>query len=191
VNAALLALLAEARREAGISIEALGKLARLDRTYVGLLEQRKRQPTVVVALDLAEALGLSLGDLLRRAKRIASLKDKDAEGMEVGLSSASTRRVARRDCVESDDELRKATGLAAEAVLSAIDDAYHMLDMLDRRLAEDDLPGRHGARRISPSCSVPVCRVIISRAAIPQTGAQDTIERKGSCAVRNVALELI
>jgi len=47
------------RNEKNISQEMLGTLSGLDRTYIGLLERGKRNPTLKTILKLAEALEVS------------------------------------------------------------------------------------------------------------------------------------
>ena len=61
-------LVADARRQEGMSMDELAERAGVHRTYIGLLERRSRQPTLAVAANLAEALGLSLAELVGRAE---------------------------------------------------------------------------------------------------------------------------
>lgn len=117
-------------------MEALASRAGVDRTYIGRLEAGERQPTIDVAAALAEAMGLSLSDLLLRAERIAK-GDAPAAGPDLELVPAPASRLASRDCIESDQMLREATGLNAEMIVAALDDAYHTLDLLDRQLVEN------------------------------------------------------
>jgi transcriptional regulator with XRE-family HTH domain len=119
-------------------METLGERAGLDRTYVGLLERGKRKPTVAAAVALADALGLSLGDLVLRAERSVPI-DRGTRDATPGVVSASSR-LANRDCIESDQALRDVTGLMAEPIMLAIDDAYYTLDIIDRELAKNDSP---------------------------------------------------
>lgn len=118
-------------------MEVLAERAKIDRTYVSRLEAGERQPTVAVAAALAEALGLSLSDLLLRAERSVSGDDASQDGRAVELVPAAARRLADRSFIESDVMLRNATGLTADVVVAAIDDAYHTIDMLDRQLIEN------------------------------------------------------
>lgn len=53
-----------ARRRAGFSQEALGDLASLHRTEVGMVEKGERLPRVDTLLKLASALGVAAGELL-------------------------------------------------------------------------------------------------------------------------------
>jgi transcriptional regulator with XRE-family HTH domain len=52
------------RAASGISQEELADRARLDRTYVSGLERGLRNPTVLVLVDLAVALGVQPSDLI-------------------------------------------------------------------------------------------------------------------------------
>jgi len=53
------------RREAsGVSQEALAATAGLHRTYISMLERGVRMPSILVAKQVAEALGTSMGTLL-------------------------------------------------------------------------------------------------------------------------------
>lgn len=140
INGALRRLLSEARQEEGRSMEALAESAGVDSAYVGRLESGERQPTVDVAVALAEAMGLSLSDLLLRAERIVNGDDASAGGRDLELVPAAPRRVVDRACFEHDDVLREATGLSAEVIGAAMDDTYHTLDLLDRQLTESSAP---------------------------------------------------
>lgn len=53
-----------ARRRAGFSQEALGSLASLHRTEVGMVEKGERLPRVDTLIKLASALGVGVGELL-------------------------------------------------------------------------------------------------------------------------------
>jgi transcriptional regulator with XRE-family HTH domain len=52
-------ILRKARQHAGFSQEKLAALANIDRSYVSLLEQGKRQPSITVLFQLSDALHLS------------------------------------------------------------------------------------------------------------------------------------
>ncbi|AKJ27282.1 helix-turn-helix domain-containing protein [Caldimonas brevitalea] len=58
VIAAFADVLAGLRRARGLTQEALAHEAGIDRTFVGLLETGKRQPTLSVLFALAGALGV-------------------------------------------------------------------------------------------------------------------------------------
>jgi len=53
------------RRAAGLSQEALAESAGLHRTYVGMLERGERTPTIIAVKQLADALGVTMVDLIR------------------------------------------------------------------------------------------------------------------------------
>jgi transcriptional regulator with XRE-family HTH domain len=65
------AVLRELRERAGLSQEALAERAGLHRTYVGLLERGKRNPTLDVAHQLGAALGVTLTALVAEVERRA------------------------------------------------------------------------------------------------------------------------
>jgi transcriptional regulator with XRE-family HTH domain len=57
-----------ARAETGLSQEALAAEAGLDRTYVSGIERGERNPSLTNLLKLADALGVPLSELIRRAE---------------------------------------------------------------------------------------------------------------------------
>ena len=56
------------REDRELSQERLAELARVDRTYVSMIERGKRQPTLEVAKRFADALGLDLSEMIKRAE---------------------------------------------------------------------------------------------------------------------------
>ena len=63
------AVLREARSSAGLSQEELAFQADVDRTFVGLLENAKRQPSISVLFAVASALGLAPETLVERTRK--------------------------------------------------------------------------------------------------------------------------
>lgn len=55
----------EFRRAAGVSQEALGHAASLDRTYISGIERGLRNPTLEIIVRIAAALGCTASELLR------------------------------------------------------------------------------------------------------------------------------
>ena len=55
-----------------LSKEGLAQRAALHQTYVGLLERGLRNPTIDTANSLAEALGLSLSDMIAEAEAVCT-----------------------------------------------------------------------------------------------------------------------
>jgi transcriptional regulator with XRE-family HTH domain len=61
--------LREVRSKHGLSQEGLAHAAKLDRTYVSGIERGERNPSLANLLRLADALGIRLSELARRAER--------------------------------------------------------------------------------------------------------------------------
>ena len=61
----------EARQAAGITQEQLAHDAGIDRTYIGLLENGRRQPSLSVIFSIAHSLGLAPELLVRRTRERA------------------------------------------------------------------------------------------------------------------------
>jgi transcriptional regulator with XRE-family HTH domain len=59
-------VLREQRERAGLSQEGLADAADLDRTFIGMLERGKRQPTLESLFRIATALGISASTLVAR-----------------------------------------------------------------------------------------------------------------------------
>jgi transcriptional regulator with XRE-family HTH domain len=131
-------LVADARRQEGLSLDELADRAGVPPTYVDLLERRSRQPTVAAAASLAEALGLSLSDLVAEAEHDV---DGDGDGeAEVDLLPAPPRRRIERanlgDCVR----LEQTTGLTREAIGEAVEFMYRKLDVIDQQTRDSGAP---------------------------------------------------
>ena len=54
------------RDEQGVSQEDLAEAARLDRTFISMLERGRQRATLETALALAQALGLTLSELAQK-----------------------------------------------------------------------------------------------------------------------------
>ena len=61
-------VIAEERRRAGLSQEALAGRCKLHPTYISQLERGLKSPTLRVFRGIAEALGASGAELLRKAE---------------------------------------------------------------------------------------------------------------------------
>jgi transcriptional regulator with XRE-family HTH domain len=61
-------VIAEERRRAGLTQEALAYRCKLHPTYISQLERGVKSPTLRVFRNLAEALGTSGSELLRRTE---------------------------------------------------------------------------------------------------------------------------
>lgn len=62
----------ELRIERGLSQERLAQIADLDRTYYSGVERGERNPSLTNILKLAEALGVKVSELARRAETYLS-----------------------------------------------------------------------------------------------------------------------
>jgi transcriptional regulator with XRE-family HTH domain len=76
----------KARLAAGISQDDLAYAARVDRTYVSLLERDRRSPSVKVFVDLCTALGISPSQLLARVERSIASTPRNRKGRRKQLS---------------------------------------------------------------------------------------------------------
>ena len=61
--------LKQERKKQGLSHEKLAQLAGIHRTAVSHIENYRRNPTFIVCLKLANALGLSLGNIIIKAEQ--------------------------------------------------------------------------------------------------------------------------
>lgn len=118
-------------------MEEVAQRAGVHRTYVGLLERAERHPTVVAAASFAEALNLSLSDLIAEAEN-EELKARPSDCIVEPGGPPNVRR-ASHSSVGVDRSLKTATGLDAEVICTAIEDVYRTLDLLDGQLAEAGL----------------------------------------------------
>jgi transcriptional regulator with XRE-family HTH domain len=123
-------LVTEARRHEGLSADELAGLAGLHPEYLSLLERRARQPTLAAASSLADALGLSLAELVAEAEHEAG----NGGTPEVELVPAPPRRQADRGLLGDCSRLTQVTGLTGANIARAIDIAYHKLDLIDDQL---------------------------------------------------------
>lgn len=53
------------RKEKGLSHEKIANLAGLTRSAISMIESEQRTPTILTCLKIADALEISLGDLLK------------------------------------------------------------------------------------------------------------------------------
>jgi transcriptional regulator with XRE-family HTH domain len=59
----------DAREKAGLSQEAVAKRANIGRSYLSLLENDVKSPTVKVLLRVCAAIGVSSADVLRKVEK--------------------------------------------------------------------------------------------------------------------------
>lgn len=66
--------LREFRRNRDVSQERLGLVAKLDRTYISMVERGLRSPTIRTVVILANALEVRPSELVRRTEELLFLK---------------------------------------------------------------------------------------------------------------------
>ena len=129
-NAAILAafvdLIRQERERRGLTYEEVAASSGLHRTTVGLYERGERGPTIEAALQIADALGIPLSELVRKAEECAHegrVKESFQKRREVPIGNLA-----------KGDALRKATGLSLDCLRQAMLDTYRTLDTIDYQL---------------------------------------------------------
>lgn len=130
----LFRLIRRLRETEGLSLESLADKAGIHRTHLGLLERGERQPTLGVAIRLAEALDFSFSELMLKAELIRSGKMNEQNAF---LSMAV--RVEKTHCLRNSDALEFYTGLSGHMLLQAIHNSYNTLDTIDAELVSSGL----------------------------------------------------
>jgi transcriptional regulator with XRE-family HTH domain len=128
-------LVADVRRREGLTTDQLAERAGVHETYIGLVERNARQPTLAAAASLAEALGLSLSDLVAEAEHVDG-----GVVPEVELVHAPPRRYAKAECIVESERLTETTWLSGHIIRKAIDAAYRRLDVIDEQMRESGSP---------------------------------------------------
>lgn len=123
---ALVKVLRIERETKGLNYEELGAITGLHRTTLGLYERGERCPTIEAALQIAEALGMPLSALIRKA-------EESAESGRVSEEFLSRREVPLGN-FRNGSSLRSCLGLSPDAVRAAILDCYNTLDTIDQQL---------------------------------------------------------
>jgi transcriptional regulator with XRE-family HTH domain len=75
---AFAAVLRQARTKAGLSQEELAHRADVNRTFIGLLEGGKRQPTLSVIFALAREVNLTPEALVLKVRKLAAERPEQA-----------------------------------------------------------------------------------------------------------------
>jgi len=132
---ALIKVLRIEREAKGLNYEQLAAATGLHRTTLGLYERGERCPTVEAALQIAEALGMPLSALIRKAEE-AAVSGKISEDF-------LSRREAPIGNFRNSLALRNCLGLSVDAVRSAIIECYNTLDTIDQQLVA------HGAEHMA------------------------------------------
>lgn len=126
-------LIKQFRVQTGLTIEQLADLAGVHRTTIGLIERGERSPTLAVAQQISNALGVPLHELILEAGSVASGKMSVPELVE--LHQARTPNASE---LRNVDQFTRLTGLSGNALLDAINSCYQTLDVIDEQLQEKD-----------------------------------------------------
>lgn len=97
VIAAFATTLREARRQRQMTQEELADQASLDRTFIGLLETGRRQPTLSVICALAYALRESPSQLVKKAVDLAELADAGSAPSQTQPAAVKRSRKTEAD----------------------------------------------------------------------------------------------
>ena len=130
----LISLFKKIREVEGLTIEQVADLASIHRTSLGLIERKERQPTLSVAIKVAKALNYELSDLLTRAELIESGNLE----LDEAIKNLSLR-IPNRNYLRNSDQLISITGLFPEMLLTAIQEAYNTVDLIDAELTTKGL----------------------------------------------------
>lgn len=130
----LVALFKKIREIEGLTIEQVADLAGIHRTYLGLIERNERQPTLGVAMRVSKALNYELSDLLTRVELVAN----GSLELEETIKNLSLR-LPNENNIRNADKLFKVTGLKPAMLLTAIQEAYNTVDLIDAELTTKGL----------------------------------------------------
>lgn len=106
-------------------MEDLAGEAGRHRTHLGLVERGERHLSVASAFRLAQALGLSLSDLIRLA---------EAHVSGIGVPVRFPLRLSPPDAARGVEAIQRVTGLGDDWLLSAIAATHSTLDRIDEQL---------------------------------------------------------
>ena len=131
----LVSLFKALRTDQKLTLDELADKAGVHRTTIGLLERVERTPSVAIAAQISNALGVPLSDILQKAEQVVAghLSESDAFKEEKA-------RVILPSCLRNKEELQTFTGLTADALSDAIHACYHTLDMIDGQLISRGSP---------------------------------------------------
>ena len=122
-------LIAELRRQRGWSLEDLADEAGRHRTYFGLVERGERHLSVASAYRAAEALGISLSDLVHLAEAHVANRAVQFE-----------RRAVPPGAARRGDIVREIAGLGETWVSEAIEATHRTVDRIDEQLISTGSP---------------------------------------------------
>jgi len=88
---AVVAELKRVRTAKGFSQGLLAEATGLSRSAITMIENGQRNPTLIVCQALASALGVSLGDLLRRVEKVVA--EQVANARQDKMAARHSRRI--------------------------------------------------------------------------------------------------
>ena len=124
-------LISEFRRQRGWSLEDLADEAGRHRTYFGLVERGERHLSVASAYRAAEALGISLSDLIQLAEEGAPLANHAVR---------FEHRTVPPGAARGGDAVQLFAGLSESWVPKAIEATHQTLDRIDEQLISTGSP---------------------------------------------------
>lgn len=124
-------LISEFRRQRGWSLEDLADEAGRHRTYFGLVERGERHLSVASAYRAAEALGISLSDLIQLAEEGAPLANHAVR---------FEHRTVPPGAARGGDAVQLIAGLSESWVPKAIEATHQTLDRIDEQLISTGSP---------------------------------------------------
>lgn len=117
-------IISEIRKEKGISLEILGQKSELHRTSISLIERGERIPTIETVERIANALNLTLIELLQ-------LRD----------GKILLKRTANPEyLIKKNIDILKEIDVTPETILDGITHCYKTLDLIDEQLMNSNSP---------------------------------------------------
>lgn len=123
------------RIKKNLTIEQLADLAGVHRTTIGLLERKERSPTLQVASQIADALNISLSELIQEATLVARGKTEPEK-----IADFHFHRTPSIDHIRNEDKLIETIGIEGNVLLKAIDSCYQSLDTIDEQMVSKGAP---------------------------------------------------
>ncbi len=131
ITKALVEIIAEERRQQGLTYEQLADRAGIHRTTIALWERQERTPTVQLALQMAAALNIPLSRLLAKAE--AACDPNRSTG-------ATNARRLKPEFFRNETKLQALCSVNHQSLRDAIENCYQTLDLIDSELAQRSSP---------------------------------------------------
>lgn len=112
-----------------LTLDDLAERTGIDRTYLGLLERGERQPSLDIAIRLANALGEDASQLLSKSELSLGRENYNIDNF-VNV----TFRKDKLKCMRREKDLEYLTGMSSNMLLQALKNTYKTLDTIDAEL---------------------------------------------------------